>query len=448
MIDVNEMRRKFPGRDKGKRARDRKIKAIAREYELKKAELAGRAPVMKKGVVFYAVVIMGLLMLGSLVLSVAGKGGKPRIEKAQLEARKSVDALATALGRYRYHIGEWPSNEEGLAALASTEIVKRGWNGPYIRKLVKDPWGRDYVYVCNGEAANPSVYSKGADGIAGTTDDVLPAPSLFEEPFRDTSWTKNWMPYRLRGYILAPDEETKKDVERQVQGIIKSQEEAAKLERRIVPGTVKVEFERVTDAGASGTVSYHDNLAAVDEKRDVVWPDVSGIVRIVTPWSEGAGEEKAIEVEIATVGDEVELFLNGESKGRSKETKRVLPYEEGELKAIAYRGGEYLGETVRRTAYAAEGLRIVTETDAIQDDEIIFVKVEAVDGFGTLVADFTGEVTVSVEGPGEAVIPDAKLKGGVMAFALHRFVGSGKPVSLKVSADGLRQGRIVLPRRK
>lgn len=445
MIDVNEMRKKFPGKDKGKRVRDRKLKAIAREYELKKAQLTGGAPIMKKGVVFYAVVVMGLLMVGSLVLSVAGKGGRPRIEKAQLEARKSVDALATALGRYRYHTGEWPSNEEGLAALASTEVVKAGWNGPYIRKLVKDPWGHDYVYVYNGEAANPSVYSKGADGIAGTTDDVLPSPALFEEPFRDTSWTEKWMPYRLRGYVLAPDEETKKDVERQVQGIIKSQEEAAKLERRIVPGSFVVKFESVSETGAKGLVTYDIGDETVEEDRDVVWPDVSGLVRIVTPWSGAEGEN--VEVFVATVGDEAELFLNGESKGRSKELKWTLPYEEGELKAIAYRNGEYVGEAVRKTAYGAKELKVVPEADSMRDDEFIFVKVEAVDAYGTLAADAEGEISVAVEGPGEiAAAEGARLKGGVAAFAIHRLAGSGKNVTVKVSARGLRHGAATLPR--
>ena len=218
MVDYAELRKKFPTRDPQKRKRVAAIKAIAREYELKRAELGGlKAPVMKKGVVFYAVVVIGLLMLGALVLSATGRGGKARVSRAMLDVRKSMDALAVALGRYRYHVGEYPSTEEGLEALASTTIRHKGWNGPYIRQVVKDPWGHAYVYVRNGEAENPTLYSKGPDGLAGTTDDILPDPALFDAPFRDTTWTQGWMPYQLRGYVLAPDEKTKAAIEREVE---------------------------------------------------------------------------------------------------------------------------------------------------------------------------------------------------------------------------------------
>lgn len=218
MVDYNELRKKFPTKDPLKRKRAAAIKAIAREYERKRAELGGlRAPVMKKGIVFYVVVVIGLLMLGALVLSATGHGGRARIDRALLDSHKSVDALAIALGRYRYHVGEYPSTEEGLDALASTTVRHKGWNGPYIRQVVKDPWGRDYVYVCNGAAENPTLYSKGPDGLAGTTDDILPDQKLFDAPFRDTSWTQGWMPYQLRGYVLASDDDAKKAIEKQVQ---------------------------------------------------------------------------------------------------------------------------------------------------------------------------------------------------------------------------------------
>ena len=233
MVDYNELRKKFPAKNPARKKKQAAIKAIAREYERKKAELEGvHAPVMKKGIVFYAVVVIGLLMLGGLVLSATGRGGRATISKAQLQAQKSVDALATALGRYRYHVGTYPAADEGLEQLASTKVRKRGWDGPYIRKVVKDPWGHDYVYVYNGEAENPTLYSKGADGLAGTSDDVLPAAGLFEAAFTDPSWTKGWMPYTLRGYVVAPDAETKAMVEGQVQSIIAAEEVQAEAAAR------------------------------------------------------------------------------------------------------------------------------------------------------------------------------------------------------------------------
>ena len=81
MVDYNTLRKKFPTKDPQKKKRVAAIKAIKREYAAKRAALGGGAPAMKKGVVFYAVVILGLMILGSLILSVTGKGGPKEISR-------------------------------------------------------------------------------------------------------------------------------------------------------------------------------------------------------------------------------------------------------------------------------------------------------------------------------------------------------------------------------
>ena len=93
----------------------------------------------------------------------------------------------------------------------------KGWFGPYVKKVVPDPWGREYVYETRKDGGHPVLYSKGPDGRAGTTDDVLPEQQAFDEPFRDTSWTNGWAPYRLRGIVVAPDEETKRRVQEEME---------------------------------------------------------------------------------------------------------------------------------------------------------------------------------------------------------------------------------------
>ena len=218
MIDYNEMRKKFPAKKTLLKQKSNKaaVKAIAREYEMKKAQLTGGAPIFKKGFVFYTVVIIGLLMLGSMVLSVCGKGGRTPIPLKPMQARKSMDSLAVALGRFKFHTGAYPTTAEGLAALAAKSFARKGWDGPYINHVVADPWGNEYVYETRPEGGPPILYSKGADGRAGTTDDVLPEQEQFESPFRDTSWTNGWAPYRLRGIVVAPDEETKRRVQEEM----------------------------------------------------------------------------------------------------------------------------------------------------------------------------------------------------------------------------------------
>jgi general secretion pathway protein G len=216
--DYSALKKKFPARKKVSSRRSSKaaVKAIAREYELKKAQLTGGAPVMKRGFVFYTVVILGLMMLGGMVLSVCGKGGRTPIPLKPLQARKSMDALAVALGRFKFHTGEYPSTAEGLGALAAKQFLKKGWDGPYVNHVVDDPWGNEYVYETRREGGHPVLYSKGEDGMAGTLDDVLPDQRLFEQAFNDTSWTNGWAPYRLRGIVVAPDEETKRRVQKEM----------------------------------------------------------------------------------------------------------------------------------------------------------------------------------------------------------------------------------------
>ena len=238
MVDYNELKKKFPAKkpaegEAGQSPMHRKsskaaVKAIAREYELKQAELrASGAPSLRKGPVFYGILIAGLVLVGGLVLS-ASKGdlsfGKRRIERRDLMARKAMDALSVALGRYKFHVGEYPSTEEGLAVLAyrkPNEIQKirrqhKGWDGPYVNHVVNDPWGNAYVYETRPEGGNPVLYSKGPNGRAGDDDDVLPDQLSFEAAFTDTSWTNRWAPCELRGVVVAPDEATRRRVQEEM----------------------------------------------------------------------------------------------------------------------------------------------------------------------------------------------------------------------------------------
>lgn len=211
--ELRDLRKKFPAKagavQDSVREHKAKIKAIAREYEQKKAELTKGKPAFKRGIAYYAAIILGMMMVGGLVLSSVGKGGRKRIERRAIMVDRSMDNLAIALGRYKFHVGEYPAPSEGLEALAAITPKKPGWFGPYIKKVVKDPWGHDYIYDLRPDGS-PVLYSKGPDGRAGTTDDVLPKQELFSEPFRDTTWTNHWVPYQWRGILVAPDEETKK----------------------------------------------------------------------------------------------------------------------------------------------------------------------------------------------------------------------------------------------
>lgn len=231
MVDLNQLKKKFPAKKTSSQtlSSSARAKAIAREYELKKAALAGGAPMIKRGPVFYGVIILILLVLGGFVTKGIMDGrfawGKARIDRNTLNVNKAIRSLSVALGRYKFHVGAYPTAEEGLAVLAyrRPEELRKirkahpGWNGPYVNHIVKDPWGRDYVYEPPyEEGGHPVLYSRGPDGRIGTLDDVLPSQTAFDEAFNDTSWTNHWAPAEYRGYILAPDEATRQRVLREM----------------------------------------------------------------------------------------------------------------------------------------------------------------------------------------------------------------------------------------
>lgn len=200
--------------------RQSKIRQIMREYDRKKAELGSRAPSLPKGPAFTVIVVAVLLMLGGAIVQLAGGGGAGGVgvDKKTAQARRSVDALAEACGRFRYHCGVWPSAEEGVVALAAKSSKHAGWMGPYAninigrtnikrwREIEFDPWKRPYVYEPPADLTNgvPVLLSLGADGERGTADDVVPDPALFTKPLEDTSWAENWVPFYKRGIIVKP----------------------------------------------------------------------------------------------------------------------------------------------------------------------------------------------------------------------------------------------------
>ena len=208
-----------PKKPLSKQERARKIKQIYREIEAQKRELGLKAPAIKRGPVFYFVVLMVLLMVGGALVQAAGKGGGKKMRDGKIvRAEQSVAALAEALGRFKFHCGAYPTAEEGLEALVQKQSRHAGWVGPYISSpnftptLLPDPRKRAYVYAPTNEP--PVVLSLGPDGVRGTADDIAPDPAIFAKPFRDTTWTNDWVPFHRRGYYIVPSKRMTNDERR------------------------------------------------------------------------------------------------------------------------------------------------------------------------------------------------------------------------------------------
>ncbi len=106
-----------------------------------------------------------LALIGGLVLpNIIG-----RAEGAKVKAASSqIDRLAMAVETYYMDTNSFP---DSLDSLVNEGGGVAGWNGPYVKKqILKDPWGRDYVYQYPGEQGEFDITSFGSDGQPGGED--------------------------------------------------------------------------------------------------------------------------------------------------------------------------------------------------------------------------------------------------------------------------------------
>ncbi len=153
-----------------------------------------------------------------------------------------------------------------------------------------------------------------------------------------------------------------------------------------------------------------------------LWNQKENTVHISPHWNWEGHEGERVPVFIYTNGDEAELFLNGESLGRRKKIDPDLvktslsmagdldyavkpddrgnpyyeivdayrlrwfdvPYEPGELKALAYKNGEVIGEAMVKTAAEPDRLHLTPDRSSLDADgmDLCYVTIEMVDADG------------------------------------------------------------------
>jgi general secretion pathway protein G len=114
------------------------------------------------------VIIIGILV-AMIVPNIAGRSDQARKTAARTDIESN---LSTALDLYKMDVGQYPTTEQGLSALITEPTaspVPEQWNGPYLKKkrIPKDPWGHDYVYISPG-VNNSESYDLSSLGASGT----------------------------------------------------------------------------------------------------------------------------------------------------------------------------------------------------------------------------------------------------------------------------------------
>lgn len=116
------------------------------------------------------VIIIGVLV-AMVTPRLAGRteSARKKVAKADVEVN-----IPTALKLYELDNGAFPTTEEGVAALLSPPSSAVDWQGPYLEKTPKDPWGREYKYKSPGthRTYDYDLYSVGRDGVEGKDDIV------------------------------------------------------------------------------------------------------------------------------------------------------------------------------------------------------------------------------------------------------------------------------------
>ncbi len=121
------------------------------------------------------VIVLGIigLILGAAIGLSGGFTGFGR----EVQTKAKLEKVKSALIMYRHRAGHYPSESQGVNALAerpTTAPEPRSWEASFKMSELKDGWDREFSYKYPGskDPNEPEVLSAGKDGEFGTDDDI------------------------------------------------------------------------------------------------------------------------------------------------------------------------------------------------------------------------------------------------------------------------------------
>ena len=145
------------------------------------------------------------------------------------------------------------------------------------------------------------------------------------------------------------------------------------------------------------------------EGRHLVHVSPWAFADVAASWTWPGYESAPVEIEVYSDADEVELLVNGRSCGRrpsgEKQGFRVtfeVPYEPGQVAAVAWRDGNPAERTMLRTATGPVHLSLRADRAEITvtAGDAAFIEIVLVDDAGEVHPSTDRQVTVTVAGPG------------------------------------------------
>lgn len=129
---------------------------------------------------YLAGLVVLFIVLGAMLFSRISQRKEVAVRQfsASEHALYDLTQLRIALEMFRKDCGRYPSTRETLLPLLRPSRAA-GWDGPYIKTLLPDPWQTPYRYSVSGGVVRLS--SDGPDKKPGTRDDIeAPVPNLDE----------------------------------------------------------------------------------------------------------------------------------------------------------------------------------------------------------------------------------------------------------------------------
>ncbi len=183
-------------------------------------------------------------------------------------------------------------------------------------------------------------------------------------------------------------------------------------------------------------------------------------------WNWAGNEGKPMTVRLYTLGDRVELLLNGVKVSEQALTPAdkmraeiAVPYMAGVLEGVAYRGGAVIGRKRLETVGTPRQLRLRPENPHGRRDRqaLHYVAVDVLDVQGRLVPEEERRIRLAIDGPAELAgfgsanplavgsfqSPEAESFRG-RALAILRSTGAKGTVRVTAQAEGLRAASAVI----
>lgn len=165
--------------------------------------------------------------------------------------------------------------------------------------------------------------------------------------------------------------------------------------------------------------------------------------------------------------DEVELFVNNNSMGKSSKTENQLhaewkgiEFEAGEITAVSYKDGKEVARHTRKTALEPAKLKLSVDKSMLKADgyDLAYITVECYDQYDSFVPTASNQLYIDIEGAGELMGVDngnpagteslkgskIKLHNGKALIIVRTLKDIPGSISVDVRCDGVDDTEIIL----